>query len=104
VYKDSPRSKILQLVYDSVLCNPAHVALYVGCSFMDQSMNGLLADAFSDCPGRYHYALLRWPHDRQGKEPDCIEIQREAARYLEFGVRPIWFDDFSELPGLIRQL
>jgi hypothetical protein len=39
-----------------------------------------------------------------GKEPDCIEIQREAARYLEFGVRPIWFDDFSELPGLIRQL
>jgi hypothetical protein len=104
VYKDSPRSKILQLVYDRVLRNPVHVALYVGCSFTDQSMNGLLADAISECPGRYHYAFLQWPRDRRGKEPDGVEIQRESARYLQFGVRPIWFDDFSELPGLIRQL
>jgi hypothetical protein len=23
-------------------------------------------------------------------------------RYVSIGVRPIWFDDFSEIPGLIR--
>jgi hypothetical protein len=104
VYKDNPRSKILQLVSDRVLRNPVHVALYVGCSFMDHYMNRLLAHAFSEYPGRYHYALLRWPRDRRGKEPDSREMELESARYLEFGVRPIWFDDFRELPDLIRQL
>src|SRR3989442_1162834 len=32
-------------------------------------------------------------------------LLRDAfAEYLEFGVRPVWFDNFSELPDLIRQL
>ncbi|HKX54421.1 MAG TPA: hypothetical protein VJM47_11540 [Nitrosospira sp.] len=44
------------------------------------------------------------PRDRKGKEPDRSEIAAESAKYLELGVRPVWFDDFAELPGLIRQL
>ena len=32
-------------------------------------------------------------------------LLRDAfAEYLEFGARPVWFDNFSELPDLIRQL
>ena len=81
-----------------------HIALYVGCSFADEAMNGLLRDAFAEYPGRYHYALLKWPRDRQGTEPAASEIEAESAKYLEFGVRPVWFDDFNELPGLIRQV
>jgi hypothetical protein len=80
------------------------IALYIGCSFADEAMNGLLREAFAEYPGRYHYALLKWPRDRKGKEPDRSEIAAESAKYLEFGVRPVWFDDFAELPGLIRQL
>lgn len=99
-----PRSKILETVYEGFLANPVHIALYVGCSFADKAMNGLLRDAFAQYPGRYHYALLKWPRDRKGREPAKDEIEAESAKYLEFGVRPVWFDDFNELPGLIRQL
>lgn len=99
-----PRSAILKAVYDGFLANPVHIALYVGCSFADEAMNGLLHEAFEKYPGRYHYALLKWPRDRKGKEPSRDEIQAESAKYLAFGVRPVWFDDFNELPGLIREL
>ena len=29
------------------------------------------------------------------------EMEAESSKYLEFGVRPVWFDDFKELPDLI---
>lgn len=103
VYK-GPRSRILETVYRGFLANPVHIALYIGCSFTDDAMNDLLREAIAEYPGRYHYALLKWPHDRQGKEPAPDEIEAESAKYLEFGVRPVWFDDFKELPGLIRHL
>jgi hypothetical protein len=99
-----PPSQILKTVYERFLANPVHIALYVGCSFADEAMNGLLRDAFAEYPGRYHYALLKWPDDRKGREPITDEIEAESAKYLEFGVRPIWFHDFGELPDLIRQL
>ncbi|NIM17187.1 MAG: SIR2 family protein [Candidatus Aminicenantes bacterium] len=99
-----PRSEILHTVKKRFLANPVHIALYVGCSFADPEMNGLLREAFEEHPGRYHYALLKWPYDRQGREPATDEVKAESAKYLEFGVRPVWFDDFKELPGLIRQL
>jgi hypothetical protein len=76
-----------------------HIALYVGCSSPTKRWT-----AFTEYPGRYHYALLKWPGDRKGREPTADEIEAESTKYLEFGVRPIWFDDFKELPGLIRQL
>jgi hypothetical protein len=99
-----PRSAILDRVYDEFLANPVHVALYAGCSFTDEAMNGLLRQAFEEFPGRYHYAFLKWPRDRRGREPAADEIEAESAKYLEFGVRPVWFDDFQELPDLVRQL
>jgi SIR2-like domain len=99
-----PRSEILKRVYEGFLANPVHIALYVGCSFADEAMNGLLREAFTEYPGRYHYALLKWPGDRKGREPTADEIEAGSTKYLEFGVRPVWFDDFKELPGLIRQL
>lgn len=103
IYK-GPRSKVLETVYKGFLANPVHIALYVGCSFADEAMNSLLRDAFLEYPGRYHYALLKWPHDRKGRDPAANEIKAESAKYLKFGVRPVWFDDFKEVPGLIRQL
>jgi hypothetical protein len=99
-----PRSEILKTVYHRFLANPVHIALYVGCSFADEAMNGFLRNAFAEYPGRYHYTFLQWPRDRKGKEPAADEIKAESAKYLEFGVRPVWFDDFKELPPLIRQL
>jgi hypothetical protein len=99
-----PRSRILETVYKGFLANPVHIALYVGCSFVDKAMNDLLRDAFTEYPGRYHYAFLKWQRDRKGREPAASEIEDESAKYLELGVRPVWFDDFPELPGLIRQL
>ncbi|MEK7407792.1 MAG: SIR2 family protein [Acidobacteriota bacterium] len=99
-----PRSRILETVHGGFLANPVHVAIYAGCSFTDEAMNGLLREAFAGYPGRYHYAFLKWPRDRKGREPGREEMEAESAKHLEFGVRPVWFDDFKELPGLIRQL
>ncbi len=101
---EGPPSQILKRVYETYLANPVHIALYIGCSFADEAMNNLLRRAFAQYPGRYHYALLQWPRSRQGREPSAEEIAKESKRYLEFGVRPIWFDDFGELPDLIRRL
>ena len=33
-----------------------------------------------------------------------LMLEETLEKGLEFGVRPVWFDDFNELPGLIRQL
>lgn len=98
------RLPMLDQVVDRVLANPVHVALYIGCSFADEAMNKLLAQAFERWPGRYHYAFLQWPHARQGAEPSTDEVQAESERYLAFGVRPVWFDDFAELPGMVEAL
>lgn len=103
-YDEGPRPEVLQTVLRGFLANPVHVALCVGCSFADDAMNGLLQDAFAHYPGRYHYALLKWPRARNGGEPSSKELGAESSKYLKFGVRPVWFDDFDELPGLIRQL
>jgi len=102
-YKDQ-RLPMLRHVVDRVLANPVHIALYIGCSFADDAMNGLLAQAFERWPGRYHYALLQWPHRRDGREPSVDEVEAEAAKYLACGVRPVWFDDFAELPDIVAGL
>jgi hypothetical protein len=101
---DGPPSRILKTVFEDYLANPVHIALYIGCSFADEAMNALLRKAFTQYPGRYHYALLQWPRGRNGREPAVEAIAAESAKYLEFGVRPVWFDDFNELPELIRRL
>jgi len=64
----------------------------------------LLRDAFGRFPGRYHYALVKWPADRKAAESSSDRIKAESAKYLEIGVRPVWFDDFDELPDLVEQL
>lgn len=99
-----PRSRVLKAVFDGYLANPVHVALYIGCSFADEAMNQLLHDAFQQFPGRYHYALLKWPYNRVGADPPREGIKVQSAKYLALGVRPVWFDDFSELPDLIARL
>ena len=63
-----------------------------------------LDDAFQQFPGCYHYALLKWPYGRMGADPPREEIKVQSAKYLALGVRPVWFDDFSELPDLIARL
>lgn len=99
-----PRSKILETVYEGFLANPVHIALYIGCSFADETMNNLLRDAFRRFPGRYHYALLQWPGGRGEREPTTDEIKAASTKYLDFGVRPVWYDDHSELPAILRRL
>jgi len=98
------RAGIIAEVFANWLANPVHHALYVGCSFQDESMNELLRAAANTLPGRYHYALLKWPGKGLLANSSPEEVAREAARYMSMGVRPIWFDDFREIPELIRCL
>ena len=78
------------------ISHPAYVGLYLGCSFTDEAMNSHLRHGSQRFPGRVHYALLRLP------KADSVE--QETARYFAMGVRPIWFADFPEIPGLIARL
>jgi hypothetical protein len=100
----SQSKELLDRVLQDHLANPVHVALYIGCSFTDQAMNGLLFRAAEQWPGRWHYAILKWPEKRHGRVPDGDEIQKHSARYLALGIQPIWIDDYSEIPDLIRSL
>lgn len=106
-YKDTyhqPSSAIFRKVLEEYLENPVHIALYIGCSFTDEYMNRLLRMAFEKWPRRYHYALLRWPKKREGRVPDEAERKAEEKKYLDMGVRPIWFDEFAEIPHIIARL
>ncbi len=95
---------IIDKARDEYLAQPLHLALYVGCSFSDEAMNGLLKKAFERYPGRFHFALLRWPTPRRGAGPSGTEMELQAARYLEIGVQPVWYDDVEDIPGIIRSL
>ncbi|HJQ70577.1 MAG TPA: SIR2 family protein [Blastocatellia bacterium] len=100
----SSRHGIVGEVFSRWLANPVHHALYVGCSFQDESMNALLRDASNVLPGRYHYALLKWPGSSKLMDSSPEDVALESVNYLVMGVRPIWFDDFDEIPELIRSL
>ncbi|MBZ0301218.1 MAG: SIR2 family protein, partial [Anaerolineae bacterium] len=102
-YQDR-RSGIIDNVFYQYLANPVHYALYVGCSFDDDAMNDLLRHAASQLPGRQHYALLHWPGPKPYLQSGMDELEKAAERYVDIGVRPIWFDDFDEIPGMIRLL
>jgi len=101
---DGGLAGIIGEVFARCLANPVRHALYVGCSFDDEAMNDMLRQAARTLPGRYHYALLRWPGDGLFAAAAAEEVALESARYVSMGVRPIWFDDFSEIPDLIRSL
>lgn len=95
---------IIGEVFDNWLANPVHHSVYVGCSFQDEAMNALLRDAATVLPGRYHYALLKWPGNDPLMKSSAEDVARESTTYVSMGVRPIWFEDFREIPELIRSL
>ncbi len=98
------RDGIIHHVYDRYLANPPHRALYVGCSFQDDAMNDMLRQAGERFPGRNHWALLEWPGDAEYRHATVAEIEAASAPYSAIGVRPVWFDRFDEIPGMIRGL
>jgi len=98
------RRALLDEVLSQYLANPVHYGLYVGCSFTDDAMNDLLRKAAKRWPGRTNYALLKWPGAMKYAQAPLAEIDKHAARYLDFGVQPIWFDEFAEVPDMLRAL
>lgn len=92
---------IINQAFSYCLANPVHHALYVGCSFQDEAMNNLLAKAAQSLPGRFHYALLKWPGKQSYREARPEEIDDQNLAYRHLGVRPLWFDNYSEIPDLI---
>jgi hypothetical protein len=102
MYEDKEET-IASYALHHYISHPAYVGLYVGCSFNDEAMNSHLRHAARRFPGRVHYALLRLPKEfREGGDEGIV--QRETSHYLTMGVRPIWFTDFDEIPGLIARL
>lgn len=99
----TPVTKMIKTLREQILARPPIVCLYVGCSFSDEAMNELLTEAWDDL-GHIHYALLQWPEDRKGREPTWEEIETNSSRYKVMGIQPIWFDDFREIPDIIRNL
>ncbi len=87
-----------------VLSQPVIVALYVGCSFDDERMNELLENASGQYPGRFHYALMKWPGKSTYGEATRDELDEHEAKAHLMGIRPVWFDDFREIPDLIRTI
>jgi hypothetical protein len=100
IYAPNQRT-IIDQAFEYSLANPVHHALYVGCSFQDEAMNNLLAQAADRLPGRFHYALLKWPEKRPYREATPKEIDYQNLSYRHLGIRPLWFDDYSEIPELI---
>ena len=100
IYEPGQRT-IIDEAFSYCLANPVHHALYVGCSFQDEAMNNLLAKAAKALPGRFHYALMKWTGDRPYREATPEEIDDQGIVYRHLGIRPLWFDDFSEIPELI---
>jgi hypothetical protein len=98
------RQGILDVALNQYLANPMHLALHVGCSFADEVVNELLREAARRYPGRMHYALLKWPYARRSIEPIADEIEAQCSPYLEMGVQPVWFDEYADIPGIIRSL
>jgi hypothetical protein len=101
---DAEHPAILEAVFERWLANPIHHALYVGCSFQDKAMNDLLEQAADRLPGRAHFALLQWSGDRPFSDSATEEIDLKSARFNLMGIRPIWFDEFEEIPGIIQRL
>ena len=95
---------IIGQVKNEFLSYPYTTALYVGCSFEDEVMNGLLLRAGHRRYGRFHYALCRWPEGQPKNEPTSREIDAQSISYLKYGVRPIWFYEFEEIPEILLSL
>jgi hypothetical protein len=102
-YGGNPQHVISRVLHD-YLAHPIKYALYVGCSFADEQMNELLRQAAAVLPGRDHYALLKWPGATPYAHATAADVLSAAARYLSFGVRPIWFERFDEIPEMIGAL
>lgn len=95
---------IIGHVKDEFLSYAHTSALYIGCSFDDEVMNGLLSRVAKRRYGKFHHALCRWPEGRPTSEPPSEEIVARSMRYLEYGVRPIWFYEFDEIPEILAAL
>lgn len=97
-------NEVINHIYENYLANPVHYVLYIGCSFEDPAMNDLLRDAWRRCPGRWHYALLKWPGRKPYRSSAANEINNASSKYKRCGVQPVWFDRFDEIPRMIRKL
>ena len=98
-----PRVGILKHAFHECRANLFHLALYMGCSFVDEEMNNLLREAAKILPERRHFALLKWPEKNSDPlEATTSQRAQHEARYHSVGVQSIWFTRFAELPGLIR--
>lgn len=103
-YARRKRRGLIDHVFDHWLARPVQHALYVGCSFVDPAMNGLLADAAARLPGRCHYAILQWPGAGRFAQAPAEAIEAASERFETIGVRPLWYDHHDEIPTLLRRL
>ncbi len=108
IYGD--KENLIDIIQDTYLKDPSQVVLYVGCSFTDSEMNNLLKEAIEKYPFRFHYALLKLPEEfLESRYEKPLQIEYEeviklSEKYQRFGIQPIWFYDYSEIPDLLLRL
>lgn len=96
---------IFQHVFANYMTIPLQHCLYLGCSFSDKHMNGLVKHAADCLPGRYHYAVLRWEvKGTSYRDASAEEIRKQSSKYMALGIRPVWVDKHEEIPDLIESL
>jgi len=89
----------------ALLSKPDLVALFLGCSFIDDAMNRILREATQSREEVFHFALLQLPKQwREEEEVPERELAVSEERYASIGVQPIWFRNFEEIPEIVESL
>jgi hypothetical protein len=84
---------VTNLIQLSILINFS--VLFVGMSLTDPNTNRLLSSCREVGVRHWHYALLRVRKEDQ---------KVKAKDLMKMGVIPIWIDQYSDIPGVLRRI
>jgi hypothetical protein len=83
-----------------------NTCLFVGVSLTDPNMRRLLDVAWRKNPAKVlsHYIVKRLPKASDGDELDEVSRLLEEQDANALGLNVVWIEDYSELPGFLREL
>ena len=84
---------LTNLIQPSILIN--HTGIFTGMSLTDPNTLRLMRVARKLGVRHWHYVFLRKPEEN---------IEEKAKHFRKLGVDPVWFENFSDLPKLLRNI